>query len=248
MTLMQDESEKRRRKETQYQQKTVNVMFLSISQAALLRLRSQSFGAMARSLRLLIMLSTTRDANLCSSNDYLQFLFMIMSMKWHLISLKKGPGELIWDHLLPHILNTCHSITAIQRLNWEILEKKAYHRMDLFDKKTQMFVINFCLQIMSLCIKSSAVKTGLMCIDDQNIMFITGWIHCHRIFNAKLVIQFFIIQHGVKPMRGFKSASQPTTWILQHGNTHTAPACSWWYIWHLYIKAPPFNCTGSGWE
>ena len=144
MTLMQDKSKKRRRKETQYQQKTANVMFLSISQAALLMLRSQSFGAMARSLGLLVMLSTTRDANLCSSNNYLQFLFMIISMKWHLISLKKGPGELIWDHLLPHILNTCHTITAIQRLNWEILEKKAYHGMDLFDKK----MANVCYQFL----------------------------------------------------------------------------------------------------
>jgi hypothetical protein len=93
MTLMRDESEIRKRKETRYQPRTLSAVFPLISQLALLMLRSLSFRAMARSLGLLVILSTTRTANLRSSIDYLLFLFMIMSMKWHLISLKKEPGE-----------------------------------------------------------------------------------------------------------------------------------------------------------
>lgn len=136
------------------------------------------------------------------------------------------------------------SITAIQRLNREILEKQAYHGMDSFDPKTANIRYQF---LPSLYIESSAVKMGLMCINNQNIMFMTGWIHCPQIFNTKSAIQSFIIQHGVELARGVSSL------YFDKGHEYCSmeictlfPACSRWDIWHLYLEAPPFYCTRSG--
>ena len=91
-------------------------------------------------------------------------------------------------------------------------------------QRLQIFGINFCRQIMPLCIESSTVWMALTCVNGQNIMFTTGWILYPRISSKKLAIQYFITQLEVKSARGFKFASRQNTWVLQHGNTHTAPS------------------------
>ena len=120
-------------------------------------------------------------------------------------------------------LSICCSITAIQRLNWEIMEKQAYQGMDSFNPKTANIWYQFLPSDNVTLYRKFSCQNGVD-VHWQPEYNVHNWLDPlspnfqHEISNA---IFHYPAQSEVS--KRFWSASQQKTWMLWHGNMHTAP-------------------------